>query len=272
MPEGNDFGPIPPAPWETPAGSPGAAPVHDAPLALGQPGDLEAGWGLASGPGPAPKVSIWAALALALGILSFVVPFVPALAAFWLAWLAKLRIRAHPERLTGEKLALAAQVAAAIGMVLWLGLLAAALYSDSQTDANRVKVADLQVDTSVRQWNELTPGTCVRVPKADLAVAEWQAVRCDAPHEGEVIATRNVARAAGDPYPGRASFIPLATDECKAAFATYVGVPYEASSVKLGVVFPTASNWNGATDRTIACIVYQDRYDYINGSLEGAKR
>ena len=272
MPNGNDFGPIPPAPWEVVAGAEGSVPAHDAPELVGRPGELDSGWGMPVSTGPTPQVSPYAAVALALAIISFVLPFLTALGALWMAWLAKVRIRASHGRLTGEKLATAAQIAAGIGIALWLGLLGVALVSDYQTSQNRGKVADLQVDTEVRQWNELTPGTCVRVPKADLSVPDWQAVRCDGPHEGEVIGTRTVSRPAGDPYPGRASFIPLATSECKALFESYVGIPYAASDLRLGVVFPTVGNWTAETDRTIACIVYRDRYDYINGSVQGTGR
>lgn len=247
----SDFGPIPSAPWE-----PGAEPTALAPT-LTAPAQ--------------PQVSALAALTMALGVASLIFPFLTGLGALLLAPLAKDRVRRSKGQLTGKGLAVAGQVVAVVGLTLWLGALALALYHDHQVSTGPL-VADPQVDTGEISWDAIKPHDCVRIPRADLPVVQWQGIACDSPHESEVFATVKITNGTAEPYPGRDSLTPFATAECKKAFETYVGVPYDKSELKIGVYYPTGSNWTTYNDRTVGCIVYEDQYHLINGSLENAKR
>lgn len=265
-----DFGPIPPPPWEA-AGAGESAMPAPAPLVRSGGNDL-AGWGAAAPAQGQPQISPLAPAALAFGALSLIFPFVAGLIGFALGHVAKNRIRASRGQLTGERMATAGQVLSVIGIVVWSGLLAFAVYADYQHTQERGRFADLQVDEGIIQWDELAPRQCLRIPRAEISVQDWQRVSCASPHEAEVFSVQNVNRANGTSYPGRGSFVPLAKEVCEPAFETYVGVPYAQSSLRLGAAFPTVSNWINENDRHIACIVFQENWDYINGSLEGAQR
>ncbi len=266
------FGPIPPAPWEEGAG-PGAAhgPAR-APdsLAPGAQTALADGWGTGAGGAGAPQVSIYAAAALAIGVISLLFPFMPAVIAIPLALYAKNRIRHSRGALTGDRLATAALVISGIGILLWAGIIGASVFSRHQDQQAKARLLDLQVDTDTVAWNEIGPGLCVRVPRADLPVDTWQGVDCTHPHEAEVFYKASVDTAKVQSYPGRLSFIPLAKDQCINAFSTYVGQSYQTSTLHLAVYFPSAYNWTTEADHTFGCILFQDEHALINGTLKGS--
>ena len=128
------------------------------------------------------------------------------------------------------------------------------------------------MDEGVIAWDELSPHQCLRVPRAEVGVRDWQRVSCAGPHEAEVFSVQTVNAADGRPYPGRGSFVPLAKEVCEPAFEQYVGIPYAQSSLRMGAAFPSQGNWTLENDRHLACIVFQENWDYVNGTLEGAKR
>jgi hypothetical protein len=122
VPDDPGFGPLPLAPWD-----PGAT---DADRGLARPPaaatpmvTLAAGWG-ADAAGHDQQVSLYAATSLALAVVSLIFPFVPAALAIPISWYAKREIAQSQGRLTGERLAMAAQVVSAIGVALWLGIFA----------------------------------------------------------------------------------------------------------------------------------------------------
>jgi hypothetical protein len=49
-------------------------------------------------------------------------------------------------------------------------------------------------------------------------------------------------------------------------------VPYETSSLRIAVYFPSVRNWNTEGDRTFGCIVFQKDYDLINGTLKDTRQ
>jgi len=257
------FGPLPAAPWETSA----AAGSRDAP---GGPPWVQPRKAPVLGPGASPDgrpaaVTPYAPAALALAVVSIVFPFIPGFGALALAWYAKDRIERSDGRLTGQKLAIAAQVVAGISIGLWTLLLAFSIYRDIRSEA----ADDGQVETGQLAWDEIGPGQCVRIPRADLAVNTWTGVDCAAPHEAEVYAAEVIAptTSRNEPYPGRASLIPGATRLCEERFAAYVGIPYAESELRIAVYFPSGSNWSVNDDRTIGCIVFREDYALIDGAL-----
>lgn len=261
-----DFGPIPPAPWEgDPAFvGPGAAPR------MRTPDEPPEGWAGQHEPGT--RIAPTAPVALALAVISLIFPFVTGILALALGWLAKSRIRRSNGRLTGAGMATAAQVIAAVGIVIWVGLLGVSVYNEYQVQKNRGVYADLQVDIGTREWSELAPKMCVRVPHADIPVKNWQELDCASPHEAEVIGTHTLANLNGSPYPGEEALRPVVEQMCRDDFLTYVGIPYSQSQLKLAAVFPNAGNWSTENDRHVACVVYEDEFGYINGSVEHARR
>lgn len=211
-------------------------------------------------------VTPYAPGALALAIVSIAFPFIAGFGALALAWYAKDRIERSDGRLTGQNLATAAQVVAGIGIGLWTLLLAFTIYQDIRSDA---APDDGQVETGQVAWDEIGPGQCVRIPRADLAVNNWTGLDCAEPHEAEVYAAEVIAPTTNpnEPYPGRASLIPGATRICEERFASYVGIPYPESELRIAVYFPSGSNWSVNNDRTIGCVVFREDYALIDGTL-----
>lgn len=256
------FGPLPPAPWEPGSGAPSAA-ADGPPWARPRPPALGAD---PTATGRPPALSPYAPGALALAVVSIVFPFIPGFGALALAWYAKDRIERSDGQLTGSKLATAAQVVAALSIAGWTALLALTVVQDIRSTA---EPDDGQVEIGQVAWDEIGPGQCVRLPRADLAVADWTGLDCSEPHEAEVYATEVVAPTTNpdEPYPGRASLIPGATRLCEERFADYVGIPYAESELRIAVYFPSGSNWTANDDRTLGCIVFREDYALIDGTL-----
>lgn len=265
------FGPLPPAPWEQDRAS-NDPPVAGAPAAGPAPAELSEGWAPSSTGTGGPQVSLYAAAALALAIVSLIFPFVPVLLAVPLAFYAKSQISKSRGALTGERFASAAIAVSVLGMVLWVGIFAVTLYKDNQARIARITPPDLQVNSGIVAWNELAAGRCIRIPRANLPAEQWQAVDCTAPHEAEVFHTELILRGSADAYPGSGQIAPGAQQTCEARFQDYVGRSFRASELRMGAIFPTSRNWNEENDRTIACVIYQENYNLINGSLKGANR
>lgn len=257
------FGPLPPAPWESGPDTTSTAP-DGPPWARPRPAP-------AFGPGPGadvrpPALSPYAAGALALAVVSIVFPFIPGFGALALAWYAKDRIERSDGQLTGHRLATAAQVVAGLSIAGWTLLLALTIVADIRSND---APDDGQVEIGQVAWDEIGPGQCVRLPRADLAVADWTGLDCSEPHEAEVYATEVVAPTTNpnEPYPGRASLIPGATRLCEERFASYVGIPYAESELRIAVYFPSGSNWTTNDDRTLGCLVFREDYALIDGTL-----
>ena len=161
-----------------------------------------------------------------------------------------------------------AQIVAGIAIALWALLLVGSVYQDVRTSTPD----DGQVETGTVGWDEIGAGRCVRVPRADLAVKEWTGLDCAAPHEAEVFSTEQVTPTSNpnQPYPGRASLIPATTRLCKERFAEYVGVPYETSTLRIALYFPSRSNWDVNDDRTLGCIVFREDHQLIQTTLAGS--
>ncbi len=269
----SSFGPLPPAPWEPSVDGSGPPVAPTAPtMNPTEPAPLGPGWGTDADGADSSRISPYAPAALALAVVSLIFPFVPGFGALALAWYAKSRIERSGGRMTGERLATAAQVVAAIGITLWILLLAFTIYADVRDDA--AARDDGQVEIGTLGWDTIAPGDCVRIPRADLGVSDWTRLDCAAPHEAEVFATEDVAptTAAVEPYPGRESLIPGATRLCEERFEEYVGMPYAASQLQLAVFFPSSSNWSTNDDRTIGCIVFREDYALIDGTLAQSRR
>lgn len=99
-------------------------------------------------------------------------------------------------------------------------------------------------------------------------ISDVPAVPCTDPHDNEVY--YDLTMPAGD-YPGDSAVTDAAEKGCGDAFSTFVGVPYEESTLEFSYLFPTKDSWEGADDRLISCIVY-DRSGKVTGSLAGAAR
>ncbi|GAA1740658.1 septum formation family protein [Aeromicrobium alkaliterrae] len=95
------------------------------------------------------------------------------------------------------------------------------------------------------------------------------AVPCSDPHEAE--AYHEVELDSGD-YPGDAEIQAAVEEACAPAFDTFVGLPYEESTLDVYQLFPTQDTWEQLDDRLISCLIYDPANAELTGTLEGAAR
>ena len=99
----------------------------------------------------------------------------------------------------------------------------------------------------------LKPGECLNPPKTVQAqVSSLDVLSCRAPHTQQVYAL--VTDNAGVNYPGPQALQSFANAKCLQQFASFVGVPYQQSSLFFTYLLPSVRSW-AAGDRVITCVV-----------------
>ena len=99
-------------------------------------------------------------------------------------------------------------------------------------------------------------------------ISEIPVVPCADPHDFEVY--HEIELPAGD-FPGDEAIEAQAETDCAAQFATFIGMPYETSTLELTFLTPTSQSWSEADDRLIQCIA-TDPAGKTSGTLAGAAR
>ena len=94
-----------------------------------------------------------------------------------------------------------------------------------------------------------------------------QTVPCSEPHSEEIYAA--VTPPEGD-FPGYEAIDAQAKEMCTAEFESFVGLPYEDSTLHMNLVIPTEERWD-AGDRTALCTIY-DPDGETAGTLADANR
>lgn len=230
------------------------------PAASGQP----TGW-LPGGPDARPKTAALAFVALALAVLSLIIPFVPAVAAIILAVVAKDRIRDSRGWLKGESVAALAQVIAGIGIGLWIVLLAGNWYLANERD--KTTSTDAQVDIATIAYEDAQVGDCVRLPKLG-DISQWRRVSCDELHQAQIVGSTNAGNPANQAYPGRQPIEATATAACRRQLDNFVnGPPGSTSTLEVGFAYPSAASWKGG-DRQIWCLAFPKDGTLVNESFK----
>jgi hypothetical protein len=91
-------------------------------------------------------------------------------------------------------------------------------------------------------------------------------VPCSEPHSDEVFFDFTLDD--GD-FPGDEAIATAAQDGCLAEFDTFVGMPYDSSTLDIGWYVPTADSWDLRDDRVMSCTIYDPAGD-VTGTLAGA--
>lgn len=223
------------------------------------------GW-LPGGPDAHARVSPLAIVALALAITSLVIPFLTAILAIVLASVAKERIEKSRGWRTGERLATTAQVVAGVGVGLWI-VLAIGQLLILQNRNDEVLPADIQVDVRDVEYSEIKAGDCVRVPKQG-DITEWRTVRCDEPHQAEVIGDLPVSNPLNASYPGDGPIRSVARVDCRSKLSRYMQDPPEEAAMEVGYAYPSSNSWRNERDRTIWCIAFRQDGTLLSASLK----
>jgi len=116
---------------------------------------------------------------------------------------------------------------------------------------------------------DLRVGYCINTPASlTTAIRTFDALPCSQAHDWEAFASGTL-RLAGD-WPGTAAVSASAATQCRVAFAAFVGVPLESSSLKVLYFYPTQANW-AAGRRQYQCVVGEDG-SKTTGTVKGAAR
>jgi hypothetical protein len=119
--------------------------------------------------------------------------------------------------------------------------------------------------SSVQQF---TVGQCVNDPvvaeDGQQEVGTLPIVDCSEPHTGEVFYVEELT---GSEVP--ADVASQADALCAANFESFIGLPYEESSLYLTSLYPTAASWSQG-DRQIVCLIVDGEGDTMTGSAQGS--
>jgi hypothetical protein len=107
-------------------------------------------------------------------------------------------------------------------------------------------------------------GECFDMRKDELSLRD-ALVPCATAHDDEIYAQFELP---DDAYPGEPAVAGDARAGCIERFATFVGVPYEASVLEVTTFHPGSDSW-AAGDRVVSCSVWNPDAAVV-GTLSGA--
>lgn len=94
---------------------------------------------------------------------------------------------------------------------------------------------------------------------------------CTESHHFEVFFKATDPSADGAAYPGTTGFDKVVQDQCMPAFATYVGIPFDSSTLEVGYLYPQADSW-GKGRRIITCYASPPSNGVLTTSIKGSKQ
>ena len=145
-------------------------------------------------------------------------------------------------------------------MTLLTGCGAANLFSEPAEDvAGSSSVFDVQV------------GDCLVEDTQVGEVVDTQIVSCDAPHTYEVF-EQFAVQSHDDSFPGAVEVKRQAEAGCNPAFAEFIGLPDEESTVGYSFLFPSESSWSAQNSRNVTCLVKMMDNSVTTGSLKGSMK
>ena len=115
-------------------------------------------------------------------------------------------------------------------------------------------------------WQDLKPMTCVREPDDETA-SFVTAVDCRAEHDVEVMSRTSLKKT--KKWPGDEAVNTAAFEKCSAAFAGYVGVPFDESRLEASFYSTDKEGWDQG-DTTLICLIYDPVATNAPRRLKGA--
>jgi hypothetical protein len=118
---------------------------------------------------------------------------------------------------------------------------------------------------------DLEVGACFDGAVEGETVRSVTPVECDKPHDKEVFAVFDYPSPPAD-YPGDDAIIAEAEERCIAAFGSYVGKDFEASTLEVLYLTPTQDTWRQG-DKEITCtLLGPNEGEKLTGSMRGSGR
>lgn len=125
-----------------------------------------------------------------------------------------------------------------------------------------------QIDQQDTDVFTLEVGDCLNDATAASEVSELPLVDCAEEHDSEVFYEFDLPDAEAFPA---ATIDDDAAAGCQEHFESFVGLPYEESTLVFSAYQPTMESWIQADDRAVSCVV-SDPAGKVKGSLRGAAR
>ena len=137
----------------------------------------------------------------------------------------------------------------------------------SGTDANRDEQGNVQEQDNIDIFS-LKLGDCKMADETTGDIMDANVVPCDEPHDEEVFFEYTMDEGIYD----STAIETAGNDVCYGDnFTTFVGIPYEESTLEVWYLTPTQQTWDELDDRLIQCII-TDPAGQTKGSLEGSKK
>jgi hypothetical protein len=100
---------------------------------------------------------------------------------------------------------------------------------------------------------DIRVGDCLDDATTGATTSTASIVPCSGPHDSEAFADLTLT---GSAYPGDDAVQADAQKGCQGdAFADFIGIPSDDSTLQISYYFPTEDSWAGG-DRTVTCTVY----------------
>ncbi|MFE4194551.1 septum formation family protein [Paenarthrobacter sp. NPDC056912] len=122
-------------------------------------------------------------------------------------------------------------------------------------------------ETSVADAFKIKVGDCIAEPSG-TEVKDVSIIPCDQSHDLEAYAAKNIV---ADAYPGQSAVEAQSEEFCSTEFGTFVGVPYDESTLELTYFYPTTETWK-ASDREIVCLIGGASGTATTGTLKAAAK
>jgi hypothetical protein len=113
----------------------------------------------------------------------------------------------------------------------------------------------------------LAVGDCFDGASTATTADKLTALACNGAHDSEVVGRPAYAPAASA-FPGQGALDAFAATACPAAFATYVGRPFDPAKDGMTYNWPTSEGWD-ASDRELVCLVVAPSGQKFTGPIAG---
>jgi len=122
-------------------------------------------------------------------------------------------------------------------------------------------------ESSVADAFKVKVGDCIAEPSG-TEVKDVSVIPCDQEHDLEAYAAKDIV---ADTYPGQSEVEKQSEEYCSSEFASFVGVPFDSSTLELTYFYPTTDTWK-ADDREIVCLIGGASGAATSGTLKGAAK
>ncbi|WZH37977.1 MAG: septum formation family protein [Microbacterium enclense] len=256
--------PVPPAPAADAgvAPTPGMAPTPGAAPSEGVPAYA----GAASIPPPVDYANRTNVVAIFAIVLGFLVPIGGIIAgAIGLAQVKRTGEKGRGLAITGIVVGSVMTVLGTIAVIAFIALVVVGGAAREAANPGDGGVFDPN-GGAPSQVLSLQVGECLDDVSTGIITTD-NLVDCDSPHTYEVFGDVAVPDGA---FPGESAIDTTAQRSCDEAFASYVGVPYDESTLDYSYVGPSSDTWD-LGDRQIACLL-TDPAGETTGSLANSGR